>query len=140
MLGSLTSLLFPQDSEKELGERNFGFDSLKSRLKRDMEEKGIVSRDCLPPKPHCPLSAAEAPPPRCSSATTGLHCILYIVGDNPGQQVLHVTVQSVLQIDVKVEDPETLWNPTQSFEIHYLPEVHTAFGRDNIQYIDVYII
>ncbi|KAK0136816.1 hypothetical protein N1851_026988 [Merluccius polli] len=28
--------------EKELGERNFGFDSLKSRLKRYMEEKGIA--------------------------------------------------------------------------------------------------
>jgi hypothetical protein len=26
--------------ERELGERNFGFDSLKSRLKRDMEEYG----------------------------------------------------------------------------------------------------
>ena len=29
--------------EKELGERNFGFDSLKSRLNRDMEKKGIVA-------------------------------------------------------------------------------------------------
>ena len=29
--------------EKELGERNFGFDSLKSRLKSYMEEKGIVA-------------------------------------------------------------------------------------------------
>ena len=35
--------------EKELGERNFGFDSLKSRLNRDMQEKGIVARDCLQP-------------------------------------------------------------------------------------------
>ena len=35
--------------EKEWGERNFGFDSLNSRLNRDMEEKGIVARDCLPP-------------------------------------------------------------------------------------------
>ena len=33
--------------EKKLRERNFGFDSLKSRLYRDMEEKGIVARDCL---------------------------------------------------------------------------------------------
>ena len=41
--------------EKELGERNFGFDSLKSRLNHDMEEKGIVARDCLPP-----AEAAEA--------------------------------------------------------------------------------
>ena len=29
--------------EKELGERNFDFDSLKSRLKRYMEEKGVVA-------------------------------------------------------------------------------------------------
>ena len=28
--------------EKELGERNFGFDSLKSRLNHDMQEKGIL--------------------------------------------------------------------------------------------------
>ncbi|CAL8381295.1 unnamed protein product [Arctogadus glacialis] len=33
--------------EKKLRERNFGFDSLKSRLYRDMEEKGIIARDCL---------------------------------------------------------------------------------------------
>ena len=31
--------------KKELGERNFGFDSLKSRLKRDMEEKAMFSVD-----------------------------------------------------------------------------------------------
>ena len=37
----------------ELGERKFGFDSLKSRLNRDMEEKGIVARDYLPPEPRC---------------------------------------------------------------------------------------
>ena len=30
---------------------NFGFDSLKSRLNCDMEEKGIVGRDCLSPEP-----------------------------------------------------------------------------------------
>ena len=29
--------------EKELGDRNVGFDSLKSRLNCDMEEKGIVA-------------------------------------------------------------------------------------------------
>ena len=34
--------------EKELGKRNFGFDSLKSRLNHDMEEKGIAPQDCLP--------------------------------------------------------------------------------------------
>ena len=42
-------------------------------------------------------------------------------GDNPGQQfLLHVEVQSVLQIDVEVEEPEMLENLTQSFEIHYI--------------------
>ena len=45
--------------EKELGERNFGFDSLKSRLNRDMEEKGIVARDVLPPEPRYGAPAAK---------------------------------------------------------------------------------
>ena len=36
-------------------------------------------------------------------------------GNNP--LLLHVTIQSVLQIDVEVEEPETSENPTQSFEI-----------------------
>ena len=40
-------------AEKELGERNFGFDSLKSRLNLYMEEKGIVAHDCLPSEPRC---------------------------------------------------------------------------------------
>ena len=40
--------------EKELGERIFGFDSLKY-LNHDMEEKGIVASDCLPLEPRCPL-------------------------------------------------------------------------------------
>ena len=44
--------------EKELGETNFGFDSVKSILNHDMEEKGIVARDCLL------LPVAEVPPPR----------------------------------------------------------------------------
>ncbi|CAL8349286.1 unnamed protein product [Boreogadus saida] len=52
--------------EKELREWNFGFDSLKY-MNRNMEEKGIVARDCLPPEPCCPLQqgtlpAGEAPP------------------------------------------------------------------------------
>ncbi|CAL8360803.1 unnamed protein product [Boreogadus saida] len=45
-------------AEKEFGERIFGFDSLKY-MNHDMEEKGIVSRDFLPPKPRCPLPAAR---------------------------------------------------------------------------------
>ena len=37
--------------EKELGERNFGFDSLKSRFNCNMEEKGIVAV-CIPELPY----------------------------------------------------------------------------------------
>ena len=40
--------------EKELGERNFGFDSLKN-MNHDMEEKGIVGGECLPLEPRFPL-------------------------------------------------------------------------------------
>jgi hypothetical protein len=40
--------------ERELGERNFGFDSVKY-MNRDMEEIRIVDRDCLPPEPRCLL-------------------------------------------------------------------------------------
>ncbi|CAL8235076.1 unnamed protein product [Boreogadus saida] len=36
--------------ENELGERNFGFDSLKN-MNHDMEEKGIVGVECLPLEP-----------------------------------------------------------------------------------------
>ena len=56
--------------EKELGERNFGFDSLKY-MNHDIEEKGIVSR--LSPASHCPLPAA-----RCRSSEAP-------AGDNRGQ-------------------------------------------------------
>ena len=61
--------------KKELGERNFGFDSLKSRQNHDMEEKGIVARDCLP------LPVVEGPPPLAPSMEEaaeagggGAHC------------------------------------------------------------------
>ncbi|CAL8386129.1 unnamed protein product [Gadus morhua 'NCC'] len=40
--------------EKDLGERNFGFDSLKY-TNHDMEEKGIVALECLPLEPRFPL-------------------------------------------------------------------------------------
>ena len=43
--------------ENELGERNFGFDSLKYM---NREEKGIVARDCLPPEPRCRWTTASA--------------------------------------------------------------------------------
>ena len=45
--------------------------------------------------------------------------------DNRGQFLVHVEVQSVLQIIVEVEEPETLENPTQSFEIHYISRRRT---------------
>ena len=45
--------------EKELGERNFGFDSLKY-MNCDMEEKGIDDRACLPPEPRCRGTTAWA--------------------------------------------------------------------------------
>ena len=45
--------------EKELGERNFGFDSLKY-MDCGMEEKGIVARGCLPPELRCLLPAAAS--------------------------------------------------------------------------------
>ena len=41
--------------EKEWGERNFGFEFLKSRLNCDMEEEGIVAV--------CGSAARGAPPP-----------------------------------------------------------------------------
>ena len=50
--------------EKELGERNFGFDSLKN-MNHDIEEKVIVARECLQLEPRFRLPAAEGPPPRC---------------------------------------------------------------------------
>ena len=58
--------------EKELGERNIGSGSLKY-MNRDMEEKGIVGRACLPPEPRS-RSAAVVPRQRAAglSAPTGL--------------------------------------------------------------------
>ena len=49
--------------EKELGERNFGFDSLKY-MTHDMEEIGIVARYFLQLRLRFPLPAVEGPPPR----------------------------------------------------------------------------
>jgi hypothetical protein len=45
--------------EKELGERNFGFDSLKSRLKRDIEEYIPNTEYC---RIRTPRGAAPPPP------------------------------------------------------------------------------
>jgi hypothetical protein len=38
-------------SAMALGVRNFGFDSLKY-MNHNMEDKGIVARNCLPLEPH----------------------------------------------------------------------------------------
>ncbi|CAL8387580.1 unnamed protein product [Boreogadus saida] len=67
--------------EKELGKRNFGFDSLKY-MNQDMEEKGIVAHDCLQLEPRFPLPAIEGPQPRhcplqeavVPNFHPGLHC------------------------------------------------------------------
>ena len=82
--------------EKEFGVRNFGFYSLKY-MNRDMEEKGIVARDCL---------TLEAPTSRGTTAVrpaahfevvvprkraVGLRWET-IAGNNP--LLLHVVVQS----------------------------------------------
>jgi hypothetical protein len=40
--------------ENEFGEKNFGFDSL-MYMNHEMEEKGIVGRECLPLEPRFPL-------------------------------------------------------------------------------------
>ena len=74
--------------EKELGERNFGFDSLK-----------YMNCDMLPA-----AGFREAPPPR--STTTRQR--------TAGSSARF----SLLQIDVEVEEPETSENPTKSFVIH----------------------
>ena len=52
--------------ENELGEINFGFDSLKY-MNHDMEDKGIVASDCLPLEPRFPLPAS-----RCRGTTASV--------------------------------------------------------------------
>ena len=63
--------------------------------------------------------------------------LLHLGGTIPGNNpfLLHVSVQSGLQVDVEVEEPEASENPTQSFDIHNINRRHTAFGRDDIFYI-----
>ncbi|CAL8250008.1 unnamed protein product [Boreogadus saida] len=90
--------------EKELGENNFGFESLKY-MNRDMEEKGIVAYDCLPPEPRCRGTNASA----AGSAEAPRRATIPFPS---------MSLFSLLQIDVEVEEPETSEKPTQSFEIH----------------------
>ena len=70
--------------EKELGERNFGFDSLKY-MYCDMPP--VAARH------HRPAAGSRQP----------------AAGSAPFSR---------LQVDVKVEEPETSQNPTKSFVIH----------------------
>ena len=71
-----------------------------------MEEKGIVARDCLPSEARCALLRLAA------------------AGDNRGQQsratfpFSSMSRFSLLQTDVKVEEPEMSENPTQLFKIY----------------------
>ena len=86
--------------EKELEERNFGFDSLKFRLNHDMEEKGIVAQDCLPTahdiEAGIGLYRQRAPPPHASATSS----MSWAVGRGAltwrRRFLLHVEVQSVL--------------------------------------------
>ncbi|CAL8270476.1 unnamed protein product [Boreogadus saida] len=79
--------------EKELGERNFGFDSLK-----------YMNCDMTPvaAKHH----RREAPPPRSTTA--------WQRAAGSGQPAAGSERFSLLQIDVKVEEPETSQYPTKS--------------------------
>ena len=88
--------------EKEMGERNYCFDSLKS-MNPDMEEKGIVAAIVSRYRG----TTAEAPPPRHH------------------RPVSSMSQFGLLQIDVEVEGPEMSENPTQSFEIHNIVWRHT---------------
>ena len=100
-------------------------------MNHDMEEKGIIARDCLPLEPlfRFPL------PRRWSLGTESL------AGDNRGQQswatipFSSMSWFSLLQIDVEVEEPETSENPTQSFEIHNI-----VWRRTQLWAVIIYII
>ena len=80
--------------EKELGERNFGFDSLKY-MNHVMEEKGIVARKCLPVEPRFPLprdhrlSAA-----RCRGGCPSAARLRRETNSGNNPFLLHVVVQS----------------------------------------------
>ena len=84
--------------ENNLGERNFGLDSLK-----------YMNCDMLPA-----AGCREAPPPRSTTArqrAAGRWCLAPAAGS---------ARFCLLQIDVEVEEPETSENPTKSFVIHYI--------------------
>ena len=84
--------------EKELGERNFGFDSLKYM-------------NCNMP----PVAARHHRPAAGSQQRAA----------GSRQPAAGSARFSLLQIDVEVEEPETSENPTQSFVIHNIIWRHT---------------
>ena len=90
--------------EKELGERNFGFDSLKYMKLRHA------------------AGCREAPSP------------------GSGQPAAGSGRFSRLQVDVKVEEPETSQNPTKSFVIHYIVWRRTQLLAVILNDIDFYMI
>ena len=102
--------------EKELRERNFGFESLKY-MNSDMEEEGIVASDLG--------GGASALPAACfRGGGAWAEGSGAPAGENPVQQsratipFFSMSRFSLLQIDLEVEEPETSDNPTQSLEIH----------------------
>ena len=86
---------------KELGERNFGFDSLKY-MNRDMEEKGIVAGQRLGTSASC---SAEAVVPRQREA--GLKQETF-AANNPF--LLHVVVHVLEGVKAKVPFPQFILN------------------------------
>ena len=94
--------------QKELGERNFGFDSLKN-MNHDMGEKGIMAANVsrLSPASRCRGTTASA----LQEAEVPKRCPATIPFSSMSRF-------SLLQIDVDVEEPGKSENPTRSFEIH----------------------
>ncbi|CAL8233973.1 unnamed protein product [Boreogadus saida] len=90
----------------------------------DMEEKGIVDRDCLPQEPHCLLPCCrEAPSPRRCLLPASEMVVPQQRGSGGGQSRATIPFFSMswfilLQIDVEVEEPEMSENPPHVFEIH----------------------
>ena len=109
--------------EKELGERNFGFEV--------HEPRHGGEKDCCPR-----LSPAGAPLPRrwCLGAA---RCHGRAAkGDNRGATNPFSSMSrfSLLQIDEEVEEPEKSENPTQSFKIHNI-----VWGRTQLLAIYRYV-
>ncbi|CAL8252742.1 unnamed protein product [Boreogadus saida] len=81
-------------------------------MNHDIEEKGIVGRECLPLEPRFPL-----PMDRCRGTTASALQEAEVPKRCPAT-IPFSSMFSLLQIDVDVEEPGTSENPTRSFEIH----------------------